>query len=75
MDELKDELRAAKAVVVAAAASAEHAAAAAAEDAAATVHIVESDEEAEMWEKVSERKIRHVLPPRPARGSQIDEVP
>lgn len=34
-----------------------------------TVHIVEPDEEAEMWEKVNERKISATLPPRPPRGS------
>jgi hypothetical protein len=34
-----------------------------------TLHIVEPDEEAEMWEKVNERKINATLPPRPPRGS------
>lgn len=34
-----------------------------------TVHIVEPDEEAEMWEKVNERKMTFTLPPRPPRGS------
>lgn len=38
------------------------------------VHIVEPDEEDEMWEKVNERKISRTLPPRPARGSTISEV-
>ena len=38
------------------------------------VHIVEPDEEEEMWEKVNERKISRTLPPRPARGSTISEV-
>ena len=39
-----------------------------------TLHIVEPDEEEEMWEKVNERKIAFTLPPRPARGSQIGPV-
>lgn len=34
-----------------------------------SMHIVEPDEEAEMWEKVNERKLTFTLPPRPARGS------
>ena len=34
-----------------------------------TIHIVEPDEEAEMWERVNERKISATLPPRPPRGS------
>ncbi len=34
-----------------------------------TMHIVEPDEEAEKWEKVNERKINYLLPPRPRRGS------
>lgn len=34
-----------------------------------TMHIVEPDEEAEMWEKVNERKMTFTLPPRPPRGS------
>jgi hypothetical protein len=38
------------------------------------VHIVEPDEEDEMWEKVNERKISRTLPPRPARGSTVAEV-
>jgi hypothetical protein len=39
-----------------------------------TMHIVEPDEEEEMWEKVNERKIAFTLPPRPARGSTIGQV-
>ena len=38
------------------------------------MHIVEPDEEEEMWEKVNERKINSTLPPRPSRGSVIAEV-
>lgn len=38
------------------------------------MHIVEPDEEAEMWEKVNERKMSYVLPPRPARDSQTTEA-
>lgn len=34
-----------------------------------TMHVVEPDEEAEMWEKVNERKLTFTLPPRPPRGS------
>ena len=40
----------------------------------ARVFIVEPDEEAEMWQKVNERKINYTLPPRPARGSETTEV-
>lgn len=36
-----------------------------------TMHILEPEEEDEMWEKVNERKMSYVLPPRPARGSQV----
>jgi hypothetical protein len=38
------------------------------------LHIVEPDEEAEMWERVNERKISYTMPPRPTRGSFIGEV-
>ena len=38
------------------------------------VHILEPDEEDEMWEKVNERKINRTLPPRPGRGTTISEV-
>jgi hypothetical protein len=36
-----------------------------------TMHIQEPDEEDEMWEKVTERKMGYVMPPRPARGSKV----
>ena len=36
-----------------------------------TMHILEPEEEDEMWEKVNERKMGYVLPPRPARGSKV----
>ena len=36
-----------------------------------TMHILEPEEEDEMWEKVNERKMSYVMPPRPARGSQV----
>ena len=40
-----------------------------------THHIIEPDEEEEMWEKVNERKRTfNTLPPRPARGSKASEV-
>jgi pre-mRNA-processing factor 17 len=39
-----------------------------------TVHILEPDEEAEMWEKVNERKQQFTLPPRPARGAGVVEA-
>ena len=39
------------------------------------MHILEPEEEDEMWEKVNERKMSYVLPPRPARGSQVSFVP
>lgn len=32
------------------------------------MHIVEPDSEAEKWERVNERKQKHMLPPRPNRG-------
>eukprot|EP00602_Paraphysomonas_sp_CaronLab_P007649 CAMPEP_0185024920 /NCGR_PEP_ID=MMETSP1103-20130426/8081_1 /TAXON_ID=36769 /ORGANISM="Paraphysomonas bandaiensis, Strain Caron Lab Isolate" /LENGTH=589 /DNA_ID=CAMNT_0027558009 /DNA_START=42 /DNA_END=1811 /DNA_ORIENTATION=- len=40
----------------------------------ANMHIVEPDEEEEMWERVNERKISYTLPPRPNRGSYINEA-
>ena len=36
-----------------------------------TMHIQEPEEEDEMWEKVTERKMGYVMPPRPARGSKV----
>jgi hypothetical protein len=39
-----------------------------------TMHILEPEEEDEMWEKVNERKMGYVLPPRPARGSKVRSV-
>lgn len=40
-----------------------------------TSHIVEPDEEEEMWEKVNERKRNGgLLPPRPARGSKAEDA-
>jgi hypothetical protein len=39
--------------------------------AAAGVYIVEPEEEDEKWEKVNERKMSSLLPPRQARGSQV----
>lgn len=38
------------------------------------IHIVEPDEEAEKWEKVNERKISNILPPRPARSSVAEDA-
>ena len=38
------------------------------------VYIVEPDEEAEKWEKVDEKKMSFTLPPRPQRGSTINEA-
>ena len=38
------------------------------------MHILEPEEEDEMWEKVNERKMSYVLPPRPARGSQVSLI-
>jgi len=38
------------------------------------IHINEPDEEAEMWEKVNERKMGYTLPPRPARGTGVEEA-
>ncbi|KAJ1413180.1 WD40-repeat-containing domain protein [Ochromonadaceae sp. CCMP2298] len=38
------------------------------------VHILEPDEEEEMWEKVNERKLTYTLPPRPKRGSQMADA-
>eukprot|EP01041_Mallomonas_annulata_P007938 gene7938-16262_t len=37
------------------------------------VHISEPDEEAEMWERVAERKMGFTMPPRPQRGSETAE--
>ena len=37
-----------------------------------TMHILEPEEEDEMWEKVNERKMGYTMPPRPARGSQVN---
>lgn len=44
------------------------------EEADKTLHIHEPDEEAEKWEKVTERKMAFVMPPRPKRGSGIVEA-
>ena len=38
---------------------------------AAGIYIVEPEEEDEKWEKVNERKMSSLLPPRQARGSQV----
>lgn len=38
------------------------------------MHILEPDIEEEKWERVNERKISHMLPPRPARGSLAIDV-
>lgn len=39
-----------------------------------TMHIIEPDEEEEKWERVNERKLHTVLPPRAARGTAIAPV-
>lgn len=39
-----------------------------------TMHIIEPDEEEEKWERVNERKLHTVLPPRAARGTPIAPV-
>jgi hypothetical protein len=39
-----------------------------------TVHIVEPDEEAEMWERKEENKLSFTLPPRPPRGALPPKV-
>lgn len=52
----------------------EHDAAASGSNAVPGVHVLEPDEEDEKWERVNERKIGHVLPPRPARGSQVRDA-
>jgi pre-mRNA-processing factor 17 len=38
------------------------------------VHIVEPDEETEKWERVAEKKLGFVMPPRQQRGSEIAET-
>ncbi len=38
------------------------------------VHIVEPDEDDEKWEKVAERKMKFIMPPRPTRGSSVQEA-
>lgn len=38
-----------------------------------TMHIIEPDDEEEKWERVNERKMHTVLPPRAARGSAIPQ--
>lgn len=43
-------------------------------EAASTVHIVEPDEEAEMWERKEENKLSFTLPPRPPRGALPPKV-
>lgn len=45
-----------------------------ADKAKGNVHINEPDEEAEMWEKHSERKIGYMLPPRPQKGAHVQEA-
>ena len=39
-----------------------------------TMHIIEPDDEEEKWERVNERKLHTVLPPRAARGTPIAPV-
>jgi pre-mRNA-processing factor 17 len=39
-----------------------------------SVHIVEPDEEDEKWEKKTERKMKFIMPPRPSRGSGVQEA-
>ena len=46
----------------------------AAADGPSNIHIQEPDREDEKWEKVNERKISYVLPPRPARGTGVMEA-
>jgi hypothetical protein len=38
------------------------------------MHIIEPEEEEEMWEKVNEKKQTFILPPRPNRGAVANEV-
>jgi pre-mRNA-processing factor 17 len=52
----------------------ERAAAAAAAAGAANVHVQEPDADAEKWEKVNERKMSYLLPPRPSRGTEVEEA-
>lgn len=40
----------------------------------ANVHIVEPEEEAEKWERVAEKKMGFVMPPRQQRGSEIADA-
>jgi len=45
-----------------------------AESKRARLHVHEPDEETEMWEKVAERKMSFIMPPRPQRGSEAVEA-